>query len=62
MSHSNDVAVKDPIFGELTIAWKWLLGLGLFMAVLGVIGLGMTYWLTILSVIWFGVQIGRAHV
>ena len=55
MSTDNGVVVKDPVFGDLTLNWKWLLGLGLFMAVLGVIGLGMTYWLTILSVLWFGV-------
>lgn len=55
MSSGNDVIVKDPVFGDLTLNWKWMLGLGLFMAVLGLIGLGMTYWLTILSVIWFGV-------
>ncbi|GAB5376386.1 MAG: DUF308 domain-containing protein [Acuticoccus sp.] len=47
--------MKDPVFGNLTVNWKWLLGLGLFMAVLGAVGLGMSYWLTILSVIWFGV-------
>ena len=55
MSTDNGVVVKDPVFGDLTLNWKWLLGLGLFMAFLGVIGLGMTYWLTILSVLWFGV-------
>lgn len=55
MSTENEIVVKDPVFGDLTLNWKWMLGLGLFMAVLGLIGLGMTYWLTILSVLWFGV-------
>lgn len=55
MSTPNEVVVKDPVFGDLTVSWKWMLGLGIFMAVLGVIGLAMTYWLTILSVLWFGV-------
>ncbi len=52
---TTDVTVRDPLYGELTTTWKWMLGLGIFMAVLGVIGLGMTYWLTILSVLWFGI-------
>lgn len=55
MSTPNEVVVKDPVFGDLAVNWKWMLGLGIFMAVLGVIGLGMTYWLTILSVLWFGI-------
>jgi len=55
MSTGNEPVLKDPVFGDLTLNWKWMLGLGLFMAILGLIGLGMTYWLTILSVIWFGV-------
>ncbi len=55
MSTDDNIVVKDPIFGDLTLNWKWMLGLGLFMAILGLIGLGMTYWLTILSVLWFGV-------
>ena len=55
MSTHNEVTLRDPVFGDLTANWKWMLGLGIFMAVLGVIGLGMTYWLTILSVLWFGV-------
>ncbi|MEM0905920.1 MAG: DUF308 domain-containing protein [Pseudomonadota bacterium] len=55
MSTTDQPPLRDPIFGELTANWKWMLALGLFMAVLGVIGLGMTYWLTFISVLWFGV-------
>jgi uncharacterized membrane protein HdeD (DUF308 family) len=40
--------------GGAGISWGWLLALGILMAVLGVIGLGMTYWLTIVAVFWFG--------
>lgn len=40
--------------GGTGISWGWLLALGILMAVLGVIGLGMTYWLTIVAVYWFG--------
>lgn len=55
MTNDDTVAVKDPVFGDLVVNWKWMLGLGILMVVLGVIGLGMTYWLTVLSVLWFGV-------
>ncbi|MEM9221558.1 MAG: DUF308 domain-containing protein [Pseudomonadota bacterium] len=55
MAATNNPMMRDPVFGELTTSWKWMLALGVLMAVLGLIGLGMTYWLTILSVIWFGV-------
>lgn len=37
------------------ISWGWLLALGILMAVLGVVGLGMTYWLTVVAVFWFGI-------
>lgn len=37
------------------ISWGWLLALGILMAGLGVIGLGMTYWLTVVAVFWFGI-------
>jgi uncharacterized membrane protein HdeD (DUF308 family) len=37
------------------VSWGWLLALGILMAVLGVIGLGMTYWLTVVAVFWFGI-------
>ncbi|MCF3935582.1 DUF308 domain-containing protein [Acuticoccus sp. M5D2P5] len=55
MSSSDLSTVSDPVYGELTINWKWMLALGILMAVLGVIGLGLTYGLTIISVLWFGV-------
>jgi uncharacterized membrane protein HdeD (DUF308 family) len=58
MSTQNDpvtAAARDPVFGNLTMNWKWMLALGLLMAVLGIIGLGLTYGLTIISVLWFGI-------
>lgn len=33
----------------------WLIALGALMLVLGVVGLGMAYWLTLAAVIWFGI-------
>jgi uncharacterized membrane protein HdeD (DUF308 family) len=55
MSAQNEPAARDPVFGDLTLNWKWMLGLGILMSVLGVIGLGLTYGLTIISVLWFGI-------
>ncbi|WP_108659429.1 HdeD family acid-resistance protein [Acuticoccus kandeliae] len=55
MSNTGMATASDPLYGELTINWKWMLALGILMTVLGVIGLGLTYGLTILSVMWFGV-------
>lgn len=43
------------VFGDLHRNWGWLLALGILMIVLGIVGLGMTYWLTVFAVIWFGV-------
>lgn len=40
--------------GASGISWGWLLALGILMAVLGVIGLGMTYTLTVVATFWFG--------
>lgn len=52
---STDVVSRDPLYGNLTLNWKWMLGLGILMAVLGIIGLGMTYALTLVGVLWFGI-------
>lgn len=47
--------MASSALGRSGISWGWMLALGILMAVLGVIGLGMTYWLTIVAVFWFGV-------
>lgn len=52
---TTEPVLRDPLYGDLALNWKWMLGLGILMAVLGVVGLGMTYALTIVSVLWFGV-------
>lgn len=52
---AGDGAPRDPVLGTLPFNWKWMLALGILMAVLGIIGLGLTYSLTIVSVLWFGV-------
>jgi uncharacterized membrane protein HdeD (DUF308 family) len=40
---------------ESGISWGWLLALGILVTLLGLVGLGMTYWLTVVAVFWFGV-------
>ena len=36
------------------ISWGWMLALGVLMVLLGFIGLGMTFWLTLVSTVWLG--------
>ena len=50
---STTTSGQAPIGAD--ISWGWLLALGILMAALGVIGLGMSYWLTIVAVYWFGI-------
>lgn len=42
-----------PPFGDLEKNWGWLLAFGLFSIVLGTIGLGMTFVLTELAIVFF---------
>jgi uncharacterized membrane protein HdeD (DUF308 family) len=37
------------------VSWGWLLALGLLLTALGVIGLGMTLWLTVVAIFWLGI-------
>jgi len=48
---------RHPLFGELSRHWKWLLVVGILCLVLGFIGLGMSFLLTLASVLYFGVLI-----
>jgi uncharacterized membrane protein HdeD (DUF308 family) len=52
----TNLSTRSPgaLPGGTGISWGWLLALGILMAALGVIGLGMTYWLTLVAVFWFG--------
>lgn len=47
--------LRADVFGELGRNWLWLLVLGILSAILGVVGLGMTFFLTLASVLYFGV-------
>jgi uncharacterized membrane protein HdeD (DUF308 family) len=49
------ISGEGRLLSQSGISWGWLLALGILMALLGLIGLGMTYWLTIVAVFWFGV-------
>jgi uncharacterized membrane protein HdeD (DUF308 family) len=44
-----------PLFGDLSRNWKWLLVVGILSIILGVVGPGMTFMLTLASVLYFGV-------
>jgi uncharacterized membrane protein HdeD (DUF308 family) len=44
-----------PVLGDLVHNWGWLLAQGIFLVVLGTIGLGLTIWLTLATVFIFGV-------
>ena len=48
-------ASVDALFGELQHNWGWLLAAGVLSIVLGTIGLGMSFGLTMASVLFFGV-------
>ena len=51
---TNDMASATiPPFGDLEKNWGWLLAFGLLSIVLGTVGLGMTFMLTELTVVFF---------
>jgi len=55
MNGANPQAMQTEVFGEVKRNWGWMLALGILMVILGTIGLGMTFFLTIASVLFFGV-------
>jgi len=48
---------QDEFFGEVGKNWKWLLVLGIIFVILGFIGLGRVFVLTVASVFFFGILI-----
>ena len=48
-------SAQDAVFGEVRRNWGWLLALGIVFVILGFIGLGMTFAVTMASVLMFGV-------
>lgn len=55
MNRSNTRFFASASLSVLQDKWGWLLGLGLLFLVLGFIGLGMTFSLTVISVMYFGI-------
>jgi uncharacterized membrane protein HdeD (DUF308 family) len=47
-------AAPDVLFGDVKKNWGWLLAFGILSIILGTIGLGMTFGLTLASVLFFG--------
>ena len=45
---------QDEVLGDLRKNWGWMLALGILMVILGIVGLGMSTMLTIVSVLYFG--------
>ena len=54
-TQSTTTSLPHPLFGELRRHWGWLLAVGILSVILGTIGLGMTWMLTLVSVVYFGV-------
>ena len=50
----SSVTINDEVFGALQKNWGWMLSLGIFMVVLGTIGLGMTALFSEVVVMYFG--------
>ncbi len=55
MQATNVAPAPQTILGALRPNWGWLLVLGIVLLLLGMIGLGMTFGLTIISVLYFGI-------
>ncbi len=57
MVEQSLIEVKDlaTVLGDLKKNWGWFLALGILFIILGFIGLGMVFVLTIASVLFFGV-------
>jgi len=56
MAGVNSVSlISEEAFGELRKNWGWLLALGILFIILGTVGLGMTFGLTLASMLFFGI-------
>jgi uncharacterized membrane protein HdeD (DUF308 family) len=56
-NQSSAVPVRHPLFGDVSRNWGWLLAVGILSVILGIVGLGMTLLLTLVSVLYFGILI-----
>ncbi len=57
MNEMNEYGGIPSLMGDLQKNWGWLLALGVVFVILGVIGLGMTAFLTLVTVLYFGILI-----
>ncbi len=58
MTANQEATTSNPVdivYGEIKNGWGWLLALGILFILLGTIGLGYTFSLTIASVFFFGI-------
>ncbi|MCX7304008.1 MAG: DUF308 domain-containing protein [Hyphomicrobiales bacterium] len=55
MTMNTSAESAGKILSARGISPGWLLALGVLMTVLGVIGLGMSYWLTTVAIFWLGI-------
>lgn len=53
-TQTQENLIFGNLFGELHDKWGWLLALGISFILLGTIGLGMTFALTMVSMMFFG--------
>jgi uncharacterized membrane protein HdeD (DUF308 family) len=52
---ASTAAAPPPVLGDLVHNWGWLLAQGILLVVLGTVGLGLTFFLTLATVFIFGV-------
>jgi uncharacterized membrane protein HdeD (DUF308 family) len=52
---SSQAMAPIPVLGDLIHNWGWLLAQGILLVVLGTVGLGLTFFLTLATVFIFGV-------
>lgn len=52
---SRAIELQKEVFGEVKKNWGWLLALGMVFVLLGTVGLGMTAFLTVTSMLFFGI-------
>lgn len=53
-ANTEDGSVIEKLLGDIQDKWGWLLALGISFILLGTIGLGMTFALTMASMLFFG--------
>lgn len=54
MAQSGRTIRAEDLLGDLKVNWGWLMGLGILFLILGIVGLGQVFFLTVASVMFFG--------